>query len=263
MLLVVEAFRFMHRSQRFGCLVYPLVLFVSLAAPRLLAQDSTSAPPPSQPQRQQQPENPQQEQVHLAQEAQSRIEARRREKVARAIQDTYSHKYELFGGGGYQRFHPGEHLQHINEYVWNAGFTAYEWPRLGLTGELRGNYGVAYTGQNIYGLFKPSISQYLVMAGPQYRIVRHEHIAVGAQLLAGAAKGIFNGNSAGFPGPLLGMWPNSTSVAFSAGVPIDFNLGPGLAVRLTLQDLVTNYGGSWQIKALGFTSGIVYRFGRR
>ena len=64
-LLVVEAFRFMHRSQRFGCLVYPLLLFVSFAASRLFAQDSTSAPPPSQPQSQQQPENPQQDQVHL------------------------------------------------------------------------------------------------------------------------------------------------------------------------------------------------------
>jgi hypothetical protein len=259
----------MHRSQRFGCLVYPLVLFISLVAPQLLAQDSTNTPPPSQPQSQQPPENPEQERVHLAQEAQARILERRRQKVARVIQDTYSHKYEVFGGGGYQRFHPGQHLQHINEYVWNAGFTAYLRPRLGITGELRGNYGDAYIsnynlsiGQNIYGLFKPSINQYLFMAGPQYRVVEHEHIAVGAQLLVGVAKGTFNGNSAGLPGPLLGMWPNSNTLAVSAGIPIDFNLGPGLAVRLTLQDLLTTFGSNVQVKDLGFTSGIVYRFGR-
>jgi hypothetical protein len=253
----------MHRRQRFGCLVYPLVLFVSFAASRLLAQDPPSAPPPSQPQSQQPPENPQQEQLHLAQEAQARIKARRQQRIALVVKDTYGHKYEVYGGGGYQRFHPGQNLQHINEYVWNAGFTDYLWPRLGLTGELRGNYGDAYVGQNVYTLFKPSISEYLFLAGPQYRIVRRQHVAIGAQLLAGAAKGTFNGDSAGFPGPLLGMWPNSTSVAISAGLPIDFNLGPGLAVRLTLADLVTDFGSTAQIKDLGFTSGIVYRFGRR
>jgi hypothetical protein len=253
----------MHRSQRFGCLVYPLLLFVSFAASRLFAQDSTSAPQPSQPQSQQQPENPQQNQVHLAQEAQARIQALRKARVARTIEDTYSHKYEVYGGGGYQRFRPGQHLQSINEYVWNSGFTAYVWPRIGLTGELRGNYGDAYTGQNIYAIFKPSISQYLAMAGPQYRIVRLEHVGVGAQVLVGVAKGIFNGNSAGFPGTLLGMWPNGSGVTVSAGIPIDFNLGPGLAVRLTPDDIVTTFGSATQVKNLGFTSGIVYRFGRR
>jgi hypothetical protein len=263
MLVVVEAFRFMHRSQRFGCLVYPLVLFVSLAASRLLAQNPTTAPPPAQPQSQPVPENPQQEQVHLAQEAQARIRARRQQRVAQVIQDTYSHKYEVYGGGGYQRFQPGEHLQHINEYVWNSGFTDYVWPRLGFTGELRGNYGDAYVGQNVYTLFKPSISQYLLLGGPQYRVLRRQHVTVGAQLLAGVDKGIFNGNSAGFPGTLLGMWKNGSTVAISVGVPVDFNLGPGLAFRLTLADLVTNFGDNWQVKDLGFTSGLVFRFGRR
>ena len=63
----------------------------------------------------QQPENPQQNQVRLAQEAQARIQARRAARKQRVVQDTYSHKFEVYGGGGYTRFRPGESLQHINE----------------------------------------------------------------------------------------------------------------------------------------------------
>ena len=52
------------------------------------------------------PENPQQNQVRLAQEAQARIHARRDSAKQRVVQDTYSHKFEVYGGGGYTRFRP-------------------------------------------------------------------------------------------------------------------------------------------------------------
>lgn len=257
----------MHRSQRFGYRVYPLVLFAFFAVPRLFAQNPPSTPPPTpaenQQQNPQQPENPQADQVRLAQQAQARIRARREARVQKAIQDTYSHKFEVFGGGGYLRFRPGSSLQQINEAAWNGGFTDYRWNRLGLTGELRGYYGTAYVGNNPYGLFKPSISQYVFMAGPQYRVVTHEHWAASAQLLFGADKGIFNGNSANFPGTLLGLWPNGTTYAVNVGAPFDINLGPTLAVRIAPNYLLTGFGSTVQSKNLGFTSGLVYRFGKR
>ncbi len=51
-------------------------------------------------------------------------------------------------------------------------------PRLGLTADLRGYYGTAFITPNPYNIFKPSISEYTFMAGPQYRFVRREHWAI-------------------------------------------------------------------------------------
>ncbi|MGB8538866.1 MAG: hypothetical protein WCD57_20755 [Acidobacteriaceae bacterium] len=243
--------------------MYPLLFLILLAVPGLMAQNptdtSSQAPVPAQTE----PENPQQNQVRLAQEAQARIRARRRQRTQRVIQDTYSQKFEVYGGGGYVRFRPGASLQHINEYVWNAGFTDYLRPRLGVTVDLRGYYGVAFIPPNPFNIFKPSISEYSFMAGPQYRLLRREHLAVSGQVLVGGAKGNFNANSAEFPGPLVGLWSNGTTVSFAAGVPIDYNIGAALAFRLQPSYWLTTFGGTTQVKNLGFNAGFVYRFGHQ
>ena len=161
----------MHHSKRFGCHVYPLLFLITLAAPGLIGQNSTGSGSPA-PAQTQTEENPQQNQVRLAQEAQARIRARRQARTQRVVEDTYSHKFEAYGGGGYTRFRPGGPLQHNNEAAWNGGVTDYLWGRLGLTADLRGYYGTAFIPPNPFNIFKPSISQYAAMAGPQYRLDR-------------------------------------------------------------------------------------------
>ncbi|HET6219008.1 MAG TPA: hypothetical protein VFE27_18435 [Acidobacteriaceae bacterium] len=253
----------MHHSKRFGCQVYPLLFLIILAVPGLMAQNptdtSSQAPAPAQTQ----PENPQQNQVRLAQEAQARIQARREQRRQHVIQDTYSHKFEIYGGGGYTRFRPGPSLQHINESAWNAGVTDYFRPRLGITADLRGYYGIAFTYTGPYNIFKPSISEYSFMAGPQYRIVRREHWAISGQVLVGGSKGNFNANSAELPGTLIGLWSNGTNVSFAAGVPIDYNLGTAVAFRIQPGYWLTTFSDTPQVKNLGFNAGLVYRFGRQ
>ena len=254
----------MRYSKRFGCHVYPLLFLITLAVPGLLAQDSTgsvSAPPA---QAQAQPENPQQNQIRLAQEAQARIRARREQRKQRVVQDTYSHKFEVYGGGGYIRFRPGSSLQHINESAWNAGFTDYLRPRLGITADLRGYYGTAFITPNPFNIFKPSITQYTYMAGPQYRILSREHWAVSGQALVGVSKGNFSASTSGVPpGSAIGLWSSGTNFSAGLGVPIDYNLGPGLAVRITPDYWFTTFGSSTQVKNIGFNIGLVYRFGRQ
>ena len=255
----------MHHSKRFGCQVYPFLFLIVLSVSRLMAQNPSSsdsqAPAPVQTQ---QPENPQQNQVRLAQEAQARIRARREARKQRVVQDTYSHKFEVYGGGGYTRFRPGESLQHINESLWNGGFTDYLWGRWGLTGDLRGYYGTAFITPNPYNIFKPSISEYSFMAGPQYRIVRREHWAISGQALVGGAKGNFNAASSGVPpGTFVGLWGQGVDFSLALGVPIDYNLGPGLAARIQPGYWLTTFGGTAQVKNIGFNAGIVYRFGRQ
>jgi hypothetical protein len=256
----------MDRSRRFGYLLCPLLIFAAMAASSLtlLAQSSSATEPSAQSESQPQAENPEADQIRLAQAAQARIRARRERRLQKIIEDTYSHKYEVYGGGGYLRFRPGPYLQHINESAWNAGFTDYLWGRLGLAGDLRGYYGTAYVGNNNdLFIFKPSITEYTFLGGPQYRVIRKARWAVSAQGLAGAAKGIFNANSAQLPGPYVGLWPSGTKFAAGAAVPVDYNLSPGLAVRLSPNYLLTTFGGDTQIKGLGFTAGVVIRFGRQ
>ena len=109
-------------------------------------------------------------------------------------------------------------LQHINESAFNGGFTDYLRGRLGITADLRGYYGTAFITPNPYNIFKPSISEYSFMAGPQYRLVRREHWAIGAQILVGASKGNFNASSSGIPpGSYIGLWSNGTYFSAAAG----------------------------------------------
>jgi hypothetical protein len=262
MAAAVEAFRFMHHSKRFGCLGYPLLFLITLAVPGLMAQNSTGNASPNQ-QSQTAPENPQQNQVRLAQEAHARVVARRQQRKQRIVQDTYSHKFEVYGGGGYTRFRPGGYLQHINESAWHGGVTDYLWGRLGLTGDLRGYYGIAFTPPNPYNIFKPSISEYSLMVGPQYRFVRREHWAISGQVLAGVAKGNFFANSAEFPGTQIGLWANGTDLSIAAAVPIDYNISPAVAFRIQPGYWLTTFGSTTQVKNLGFNAGLVFRFGRQ
>ncbi len=267
----------MHHSKRFGCQVYPLLFLILLAVPGLLAQNppasDSAAPAPAQTQRHPKPPRPLRFRANRRIRSKIRFAWPRRprresahaaqQRTQRVVQDTYSHKFEVYGGGGYTRFRPGASLQHINESAWNGGVTDYLWGRLGITGDLRGYYGTAFITPNLYNIFKPSISQYTFMAGPQYRLVRREHWGIGGQILVGAAKGNFDANSAAFPGQLVGLWSSGISVSVAAGVPIDYNLGPGLAFRIQPGYWLSTFGSTAQVKNLGFTSGLVFRFGRQ
>jgi hypothetical protein len=195
-------------------------------------------------------------------EAQERINARRQARIRQVIRETYGNKYEVDFGGGYLRFKPGETKQRINEADWHIGFTDYIRPRLGLTADVRGYYGAAYIGNNPYGIFQPSISQYSFLVGPQYRLYMKPKWAVSVQGLAGIGHGNFDTGTGGLPGSYLGLYPDGEAFSFNLSAPMDYNLSPGLAIRVTPLYLFTNYGSSIQ-NNLGFNAGVVYRWGKR
>lgn len=220
------------------------------------AQDAApaqSAPPPAQ--------TPQ-ERARILREAQARINARRQARIQQIIQETYGTKFEAYFGGAYLRFHPGDTKQHNNEAGWNVGVTDYLRPKLGVTLDVRGYYGTAYIGNNPYGIFQPSISQYSFLVGPQYRLYMKPRWAISIQGLAGFGHGNFDTGTGGLPASYLGLYNNGTAFNASLSVPLDYNLSPGLAVRLTPTYLFTNYGSSTQ-ENLGVNAGVVYRWGKR
>jgi hypothetical protein len=189
--------------------------------------------------------------------------ANRRARIAKEIQETYTHRWEVGGGGGFLRFRSGEHLQRNSEISFWLDTTYYFNQKLGLTGELRGSYGNAKVGNTIYNIPNPQISEYPFLAGPTYRVRTKQHYSVGVFALGGTAIGKFDGGSKGIPAALLGMWPSTNArPAFSLGANVDINLFPNLAFRIAPSYLGTTFGGSLQNNG-GFDMGLVYRFGRQ
>jgi hypothetical protein len=199
---------------------------------------------------------------------QARIKARRAQRRAAAIHDAYSHRYEEYTGMGYLRFEPGAKLQRAHEYAWNVGLTRYYDERLGVTIDGRGYYATAYTGINFLGgtnpFTNPAISQYAALAGPTYRFYVLPKFSVSGRVLGGIDHGNFsaNTNHSTTISTALGLWPDGYVFATSASIPVEYNLTPNIGLRVAPEYYLTGFGSTVQYSR-GFTTGIVYRFGKQ
>jgi hypothetical protein len=192
--------------------------------------------------------------------------ANRQARIARTVHETYSHRWEFAGGGGYLRFRSGKELQKNSEIEFWFDGTYYLNERLGLTAEIRGAYGNAklYNSASSYGVnYNPKISEYPYLAGPTYRFYRRERYSVSGFALGGAAIGKFDSDTKGVSSTTLGMWPSSSArPAFSLGANIDINVYPNIAFRIAPTYTGTTFGGSLQSNG-GFQMGVVYRLGQQ
>jgi hypothetical protein len=192
--------------------------------------------------------------------------ANRRARIQREIKETYTHRFETAGGGGFLRFSSGQFTQKNSEIAFWVNTTYYLSEKLGVTGEVRGYYGNAklpnYTPYaSLVG--NPKISEYPFMAGPTYRFVLHQRYAVSAFAEGGTAIGKFDGDTKGIPSTTLGFWPSATArPAFSVGASLDINLYPNLAFRITPNYMGTTFGSTVQ-NNVGVNLGLVYRYGRQ
>ncbi len=252
---------FQHR-RRFSAIALSVGTALALSHPAR-AQNAQAGTPADPTAAAHQPgQQNQQQRAQILKEAQARVLARRRLREQQVEQETYSHKFEVYAGGGYLRFRPGSSLQHNTEGAWNAGLTEWIRPKLGLTADFRGYYGTAVTNNFEFQVFKPSVSQYTFLFGPQYRYFQNQHWALHAQVLAGAAHGNFSTGLGSLRGAPVGLYPDGTVFALEAGAPVDYNLGSTLALRLTPNYLFTRFGSEFQ-QNLGFTAGVVFRWGRQ
>jgi hypothetical protein len=192
--------------------------------------------------------------------------ANRKARIERQIADTYTHRWEVAGGGGYLRFRSGEINQKNSEITFWLNTSYYFNQKLGLTGELRGAYGNAkIQNYNPYAsaVGRPQISEYPFLVGPTYRFRLRQKTALSAFVLGGTAIGKFDGGSKNHTAADLGLWPSTNArPAFSIGGNLDLNMYPNFAFRITPSYLGTTFGGSLQNNA-GFEMGLVYRFGRQ
>ncbi len=195
----------------------------------------------------------------------SRVRANRQARVARNIQETYSHRWEVAGGGGFLRFREGQYLQKISQINFFTTANYYLNPQLSIAADVRGMYGNGNI-PNVFalnGVYSPQISEYTFMAGPQYRFLVREKYAVSAAATAGVGLSKFGGDAKGLQSQDLGLWPDSNSrPAFSLSLIGDYNLYNNLAFRVQPTYLGTTFGGTVQ-NNLGVELGFVYRFGHQ
>lgn len=229
------------------------------ATPLVWSQDSSSSSAPT-PQDQAQPAAPAANTGQAS--VQARIRARREQRRAQAIRDTYGHLYDVFVGGGYLRFKPGPDLQKVTLYSWDVALTRYYSERLGVTVDSRGYYGTPFVGLNDSGITRPAISTYGFLAGPTYRFYARPKYSISARALGGVALGNFSGDTNGFTPKSLGLYDDSTTYAISGGVVGETNVTPNLALRLSGDYYGTGFGSDMQ-NSIGFTYGFVYRFGKQ
>jgi hypothetical protein len=235
---------------------------ISLFSFGALAQSTgSSSTPPAQDQTQPQaPTTTQSQQGPVTVEA--RIRARRDARRAQAIHDTYGHLYEVFVGGGYERFLPGPTLQRNTMYSWDAAISRYYSEKLGLTFEGRGYYGTAYVGLNSTSLTRPAISHYDVLVGPVYRFRMRPKYSLAGTVKGGIAIGNFSGDTNGFGTAVLGLFPDGTTYALDASFIGEVNISPNISLRLAPEYMATGFGSTWQ-NDVGFNYGFVYRFGKQ
>jgi hypothetical protein len=246
-----------------------LALLLALVLPAmhaLIAQSSSSSssPAPAAPTQDSQGQSQAQAQTQGQISVQARIRARRAQRRAAAIHEVYDHRYEVYGGAGYLRFTPGPTLQRVNEYDWNVGVTRYFSERLGLTVDGRGYYGTPFITplQSPSGQTKPAISQYAALAGPTYRFYLQPKYSISIRGLAGYTQGNFSGDINGFNPTTFGLYPDGSTFAASASIIAEYNLAPNIGLRVTPEYYATGFGSTIQ-NNLGFTAGIVYRFGKQ
>jgi hypothetical protein len=244
-----------------------LLLALSLvAATAALAQSSTSSSNPAAPDQAQAGQPATQTQGQLS--VQARIKARRAQRRAAAIHDAYSHRYEAYTGMGLLRFEPGAKLERAWDYAWNVGFTRYFDERLGVSVDGRGYYASAYVGgpNNVTNnaITNPAISQYAVLAGPTYRFYLQPKYSVSGRVLGGFTKGNFSGdtNHSTILSTELGLWPDGYVFAAGVSVPVEYNLTPNIGLRVAPEYYFTGFGSTLQYSR-GFTTGMVYRFGKQ
>lgn len=232
----------------------------TLAQSQSNSPESTSQAPAPAGQAQAQPQAPASQNGQASVEA--RIRARREQRRAQVIHDTYSPLYEVFVGSNYQRFEPGTTLQHATMYSWDVALTRYLNERLGVAFDGRGNYGTAYVGLNPFSVTRPSISHYDVLVGPTYRFIMHPKYSIAGRVTSGVAIGNFSGDTNGFGTANLGLHPDGPTYAITGAIMGEVNISPSLSLRLAPEYFGSGFGGGIQ-NDWGATYGLVYRFGKR
>lgn len=184
---------------------------------------------------------------------------------------TYNSRYEVYGGLAYTHFDAGPSvLQGANLGGGDAQIAYFLNRKWAAVGNLRAYYGTSGAVPNPYNIQGPAVSEYMALAGPEYRLASNKHASVTLHALFGGAYGWFGkdlNNQFGQriePGQ-VGFFNDQIAFGSAIGGSIDLNRSPRLAFRIspdaTLTDFSSEGKGDFK-EQFAISVGLVYRFGR-
>jgi hypothetical protein len=175
----------------------------------------------------------------------------------------YNNKYEIYGGPAFSHFNSGPSLVGgTNLGGFDLQGTRWLTMRLGVTANIRGYYGTQAVIPNDFNIHGPFVYEHQALGGISFRGPRSEHAALTFHALAGGAYGVFNSalNPGVTPGQ-LGMFSNGFAFATALGGSLDLNRSSKVALRISPDYLLTQFGGVSQ-NEFAISVGILYRFSK-
>ena len=185
---------------------------------------------------------------------------------------TYNNRYEVYGGFAYSHFDAGPSLLQGSNLggfdIQGARFFTHKWAA---DANVRAYFGTSGAAPNTFQVRGPSVSEYMLLAGPQYRLASNQHASISLHALFGGSYGLFgkdlgrdqNGNK--IEPSQIGFYDDQISFGSAIGGSIDLNRSPRLAFRISPDALLTDYssGSKSDFKEqFGISVGLVYRLGR-
>ncbi len=185
---------------------------------------------------------------------------------------TYDYKWEVYGGPAYSHFNAGPSLVQGSNLggfdIQGARFVRSRWA---IAANGRGYYGTSGVDPNPYGIKGPFVSEYMFLAGPEYRGPSNEHVSMTFHALFGGAYGMFNSavkDQSGTPinPEAIGLFKNQLSFGSAIGGSIDLNRSARWAFRIspdaTLTDFQSSTGKGGIHEQFALSVGVVYRLRR-
>lgn len=180
----------------------------------------------------------------------------------------YDYKWEIYGGAAYSHFNAGPDLvQGSNLGGFDVEAARFFRKRWAVAASGRGYYGTSGVLPNPYGIKGPFVSEYMFLAGPEYRGPSNEHVSMTFHALFGGAYGSFESalqNQSGAPVPpaALGLFSNQVSFGSAIGGSIDLNRSARWVFRISPDATLTDFGSAGIHEQFALSVGVVYRLRR-
>ncbi len=185
---------------------------------------------------------------------------------------TYNSRYEIYGGFAYSHFDAGPSLLQGSNLggfdVQGDYFLTHKWAAVG---NLRGYLGTSGAVPNPYGIKGPFVSEYMALAGPEYRALANQHASLTLHALFGGTYGYFSSvfgnvvNGHRTEPADAGFFNDQIAFGSAIGGSIDLNRSPRLAFRIspdaTLTDFKSQTGNGDFKEQFALSVGLVYRLG--
>jgi hypothetical protein len=175
----------------------------------------------------------------------------------------YDRRWELYGGFAYSHFDAGPNvLEGANLGGLDIQAARFFTKRWAAVANVRGYYGTSAAVPNHFGISGPFVSEHMFLAGPEFRGPSNEHASMTFHALFGGAYGLFDHALGGVPPGEVGFFNNQLAFGSAIGGSIDLNRSPRLALRISPDATLTNFGSAGIKEQFAISVGIVYRLGK-